>query len=182
LTDIVEKTSRMQRRSRHQTSRSVVDLCRNDEFIEVSPTANVVVATGPYQLASVPPCSAMLPLSIHRGTARSHTWPAGKHRSARGSSTASTQGKYSLSLHPWWCRFTQALRFDFFSTTLYSRRSVSLPVISLPTGGCILLAWPRYRWVRMPKPPVGSDEALRPQFSSHPFCARRRAGFAGLTG
>jgi hypothetical protein len=47
--------------------------------------------------------------------------PAGKHRSARGSSTASTQGKYSLSLHPWWCRFTQALRFDFFSTTLIDR-------------------------------------------------------------
>jgi hypothetical protein len=77
LTDIVEKTSRMQRRSRHQTSRTVVDLCRNDEFIEVSPTANVVVATGPYQLASVPPCSAMLPLSIHQVAASSYTRRAG---------------------------------------------------------------------------------------------------------
>ena len=39
--------------------------------------ANVVVATGPYQLASVPPCSAMLPLSIHQVTASSYTRRAG---------------------------------------------------------------------------------------------------------
>jgi hypothetical protein len=58
LTDIVEKTSRMQRRSRHQTSRSVVDLCRNDEFIEVSPTANVVVATVPACFRSAMQCDA----------------------------------------------------------------------------------------------------------------------------
>jgi hypothetical protein len=83
LTDIVEKTSRMQRRSRHQTSRSVVDLCRNDEFIEVSPTANVVVATGPYQLASVPPCSAMLPLSIHQVAARLSSMKEAKGGSTR---------------------------------------------------------------------------------------------------
>lgn len=39
-------------------------------------TANVVVATGPYQLPSVPPCSAMLPLSIHQVTASRYTRPS----------------------------------------------------------------------------------------------------------
>jgi hypothetical protein len=64
LTDIVEKDLANAALISASTSRTVVDPCRNDEFIEVSPTANVVVATGPYQLPSVPPYSAMLPLSI----------------------------------------------------------------------------------------------------------------------
>ena len=38
--------------------------------------ANVVVATGPYQLPSIPPCSASLPISVHQVTANRYTRPS----------------------------------------------------------------------------------------------------------
>jgi putative flavoprotein involved in K+ transport len=62
---------------------SVTSLCRTDRGRltvqagqTMMETANVVVATGPYQLPSVPPCSAMLPLSIHQVTASRYTRPS----------------------------------------------------------------------------------------------------------
>ena len=45
---------------------------------------------------------------------------------------------------------------------IYSRLSVSPLAISMPTGGCIVWAGPRYNSARMPKPSVGSDEASKP--------------------
>jgi putative flavoprotein involved in K+ transport len=38
--------------------------------------ANVVVATGPYQLPSIPPCSASLPISVYQVTANRYTRPS----------------------------------------------------------------------------------------------------------
>jgi putative flavoprotein involved in K+ transport len=38
--------------------------------------ANVVIATGPYQLPSVPPCSSSLPRAIHQITANRYTRPS----------------------------------------------------------------------------------------------------------
>ena len=37
---------------------------------------NVVIATGPYQLPSIPSCSASLPLSVHQVTANRYTRPS----------------------------------------------------------------------------------------------------------
>jgi putative flavoprotein involved in K+ transport len=59
--------------SLRRTGRRRLALQAGEHLMEA---ANVVVATGPYQLPSIPPCSAMLPPSIHQLTASRYTRPS----------------------------------------------------------------------------------------------------------